>query len=912
MNGTDSRGDARPPLLAVNMRVPQLHGELIGRSALLEKLDKALRVPLTLITAPAGFGKTTSLVQWIRRHDGESLHHRVAWVSLERENDLHRFWRYVLTALDGVQASAGASARALLDAPQAPLHAIPTVVINEVSSIGDDFVLVLDDYHLVDDPSIHAALDFFVNHLPTNLHVILSSRSEPPLSLARWRASNRLCELREDDLRFSPVEVAAFLNETKRLDLSDSDVEALSTRTEGWIAGLQLVALSVQGYDDASKHSFVAAFTGNQRYIFDYLVTEVLQRQPENVRRFLLQTAILDRLSAALCAAVTGQDDCRTILAHLERSNMFTIPLDQERHWYRYHHLFRDVLRHRLQHAYADAVPDLHRRAAGWYIKDGQAEAAIHHACAAEEWDQAVELIGARISSAWNRGEIRRILSWLEKLPDDRLEAHPELSLFYSRALLLGGQMEAARRRLREAEEALRARPADEGNRVLLGTVCAFRTTVAAVTGETKNALPLGEEALSLLPQANADIRGHAINSLGVAHYYMGDMVHAAQRCAEARALAREAGNLYLVMVATTYRAKALVCQGRLLQAEQTLMQALRSTISVHRPGQAGIPAASVAYASYGALLYEWNRLEEAEAYVTEAIELGRRLAFGSAVWSAHHTLARIKLALGDGDGARLMLEHAQHYRQNHSVPLPTRLMDAQLAGSHLALGQVQAAERWERNLTLERPPSPGFVHEIEMMTLAWLRLAQDRPDRALAHCNQILPAAEHGERQGHVMHILALRAMAYHAQGETRAAIDALHEALALAQPEGYVRLFVDAGQSMAALLYQALASDVLPDYVNALLALFPEGDMRTEPAGSISPASDPQANERLVEPLTPREIEVLQLVADGASNSDIAEALTIAVSTAKKHVSNIINKLGVDNRTEAAAKGRQFGLCE
>lgn len=322
MERSDLQSGTPPPLLTTNIRVPQLHGELMIRSILIEKLDRALNFPLTLISAPAGFGKTTLLVQWITG-GREKLQNRVAWVSLESESDLRRFWRYILTALEEVQPGTGESALALLETPQAPVHSVPTILINEISSIADDLMLILDDYHLVDDPSIHATLDFFIDHLPSNLHVVVASRSQPPLSLARWRASNQFYELRENDLRFTPGEVATFLNKTKGLNLSDKDVAALGMRTEGWIAGLQLVALSMQGYDDVSKHGFVSDFTGSQRYILDYLVMEVLQRQPDNVKNFLLHTSVLDRLRASLCNALTGQRDGQVVLKHLERTTLY-------------------------------------------------------------------------------------------------------------------------------------------------------------------------------------------------------------------------------------------------------------------------------------------------------------------------------------------------------------------------------------------------------------------------------------------------------------------------------------------------------------------------------------------------------------------------------------------------------------
>jgi LuxR family maltose regulon positive regulatory protein len=897
------------------LHVPQLHEELITRSILIEQIDQMLDFPLTLISAPAGYGKTTLLVQWIAGRS-DKIKNRVAWVSLEGEGGLRRFWTYILTALEEIQPGIGKSTLTLLESSQPPIYTVIRLLINEFSAVEDDFVLILDDYHHVDDPAIHATLVFFVDHLPPNLHLAITSRNQPPLALARWRASNQLIELREADLRFTPEEVTAFFNETKGLNLSMEDIAALESRTEGWIAGLHLVALSLRAADETAKRNFVSEFTGSQRFILDYLVEEVLQQQPESIKTFLLQTSVLDHLSESLCNAVTGKMDGQAILERLERAHIFTIPLDHKQRWYRYHHLFKDILQHRLQQTEPGAVFELHRRAAEWYIQVGRTDDAIRHACAAQEWDQAVELIEPIISTAWNRGEIRKIISWLGKLPVEHLDTHPHLSLYYSRALLLGGEMEAAEQRLRESEKVLRARLADSSNgenRLHLGTICAFRTTIAAVTGETAVAQTSGREALSLLPPDNIDIRAHAMNSMGVNHYYLGEAVQAAQMCAEASKLGQEVGNYYLMMAAASYQAKAFVCQGQIKRASQVLEQALSLADSSTRPTQSRIPAASVACANFGNLLYEWNRLEEAERYLSEAIELGRQLAFGSALWHAYHTLARIKLVQGDQKAAESLIEQAKRYRLSYTVPLPTRLMDAELARAQMALGHLKAADRWARTYRMDQPVSPGFVHEYEGVTRARLYFLQDQPKQALALLDRLHPIAESGNRNGHLIELLVLTALTQHALDDAQQAINTLHTALRIAEPEGYLRIFVDEGKAMAVLLYQAISLGNMTNYKARLLATFPTDEPihNSSLSSSVSSLSKP-AEVHLIDPLSEREIEVLQLIANGATNHDIAEELVIAMTTAKKHVSNIIQKLGVDNRTQAAVKGRNLGLCE
>ena len=902
------------PLLTTSLRIPQLHAGLITRSVLLDRMRQALNFPLTLILAPAGFGKSTLLSQWISC--SKDLQDRAAWVSLENEGDARQFWSYIVTALEEIQPEVGRFVRAYLEVPQPPIHAILRILINEISQVSKDFVLVLDDYHHVDDPAIHDTFTFFIDHLPANLHLVLLSRSQPPLSLARWRASNRLYELREEDLRFTDAEATAFLNEVKGLRLLPEEIAALETRTEGWIAGLQLVALSLQGHDEKSQHSFVSAFTGSQRYILDYLAEEVLQRQPDSIKTFLLRTSILDRFNASLCNALTGRNDGQSVLEYLERGHLFTIPLDQEQHWYRYHHLFRDVLYHQLTRTKPNSVLELHRRAAAWYVWSGQTDDAIRHASAAQEWQQAIKLIKPAINTAWNRGEVRKIITWLGKLPDDQLGAHPQLSLYYSRALLLGGKMDAAEQRLRESEKVLRARPStelDSQDRLLLGTVCAFRTTIAAVTGETESALALGQEALNLLPSDNIDVRAHTTNSLGVNYYYLGAMEDANRACSEAGTLAQQAGNLYLAMVAASYRAKALVCQGQLTQAEGVIQQALDMGSSLGLPIHSRIPAASVVCSSFADLLYEWNKLEEAEHYVTDALELGQRLAFGSALWSAYYTLARIRLARGDQKGAEMAIENLHRYRLTSTVPLPARLMNAEQARANLMFGRLEAVKRWMITNQTDKPRVLDFIQEVEDMTLARFYLFSGQPDLTLRLLYSFRTSTETSERKAHLIEILVLTALSHHALGDDQQAFETLHKALEMAEPEGYMRTFVDAGQPMAALLYKALTRGAMPNYVRRLLSIFPADDAASNSTPGRYAAQQARSKEKdIIEPLSERELEVLQLMAGGASNQEIAETLVIALTTAKKHVSNIIRKLGVDNRTQAVAIGRNLGLCQ
>lgn len=913
MKASNLQHKTLPPLLKTNLRIPPLHGELIERTVLMDRLALALSYPLTLIIAPAGFGKTTLLSQWVSTSEAENVRERVAWVSLENECDLHRFWTYVTTTLEEMQPGIGKSILTWFDTPQPNFHAVVRTLVNEISEAAKEFVLVLDDYHHIEDSTIHATLTFFIEHLPSNLHLIIASRSQPPLPLARWRASNQLYELREDDLRFTPEEVTAFFNEAKRLNLLPQEITALGRRTEGWVAGLQLVALSIQGFDQRSKHRFVSAFTGSQRYILDYLVEEVLERQPDHIKSFLLETSVLTHLNASLCNVVTGHEDSQSILEYLERAHLFTIPLDYEQRWYRYHHLFKDVLYHQLTQDKPDAILELHRRAMEWFIRAERTEDAIRHATAAHEWDQAIKLLEPVIDIAWNRAEMRKIIEWLEKLPPEQLDAHPHLSLYYSRALLHGGQLEAADQRLREAESTLHARVVKSSNPEdqLLGTIYAFRTTVAAVSSQPENALHLGHEALNLLPLESMDMRAYVLNSLGVAHYHLGNMSEAVRLLADGGGLAEKAGVLYPQIAAASFRAEALMCQGHLKQAWQVLRQTLDTVAIPKQPNQPWSPATSLICAIYGQLLYEWNRLEECECYSNEAIELGQQHAFSRPVWVAYHTLIRIKLASGDQAGALQLFRQAQHHQRLHSLPVPERLIRAKQARIWLTLGQSEDTERWALTCNDAATLQPAFIQEFERITLARMYLSQNHFHKALTLLEQLRADAESSDRYGHLLEILALTALGQEALGQTDAALGTLHKALQMAEPEGYLRTFVDAGKPMATLLYRALTRGLFPEYVARLLALFPANDKTSSPPKEIRSLNTKATEEAVIEPLSQREVEVLQLMASGTSNEEIAAKLIIAPTTAKKHVSNILRKLDVENRTQAVVRGRDLGLC-
>ncbi len=906
MNQSTSQSRDLSPLLTSSLLVPKLHPNLITRPGLIKKLDQALIYPLTLLAAPAGFGKTTLLSQWIEEIKEEHPQIQFAWVSLEAQINARNFWRMIVAALKKLSFNISPSNSALLEKDFPPINLVLRVLLNEISSKSEHYILILDDYHHIEEPSIHSTLTFFINNLPPNLHLVLSSRRQPPLPLAQLRARNQLVELREADLRFSTAEITLFCNTLNNLNLSQSEIVALETRTEGWIAGLKLFALSMEGFDELSKHQDILAFTGSQHFILDYLVEEVLQKLPEEIRTFLLHTSIIYRMNASICNAITGQSDGQEKLEFLERSNLFTIPLDQNRHFYRYHHLFRDVLRHQLQQREPQHIFDLHRRAAAWYLQQGQVEDAFFHECETQEWDKAVELITPRISAHWSRGEVRNIISWLGRLPFEILDAHPTLFLYYTRALLFGGKIQSAEQLLKDAEIMLRMRLSTQviiEDQQLLGSIHAFQTTIAAVKGEIDTALDLGNQTLSMISTENTDIRAHTINSLGMTYFFQGDMVKAEQFCDEAGDLAQQAGNFYLETVARTYQAQSLEQQGQLKQAGEILENLLDQGGLENEIYQTRIPAAGIACAKFGNLLYEWNELEEAKCYLLEAIELGQQLTFGSALWSAYHTLALVRHAQHDPESALELIEEAEHYRMTFSIPIPAKLMKVEHARTALHLGQLEVVERWARTYKAKWLISSNFIEEVEHITLAHLYLYQNKPEEAITLLERILPVAESCQRNRQVIEIRILIALALQAIGNLGPAVEMLNFAITQAQPEGYVRTFVDHGQPMASLLQHALEGGNSSNYVIQLLANFSKNRQTSE--DKIPAIYYP------VETLSSRELEVLQLIAQGESNQEIAENLIIAVTTAKKHVSNILRKLDVKNRTQAAAIGRLLGLC-
>src|SRR6266571_2414027 len=896
------------PLLATKLHVPRPRRQLVPRAHLVERLQRGAERALTLVSAPAGFGKTTLLAQWFAQSSTP-----VAWLSLEAEdNDPTRFLAYLIAALQTLDAQIGATALALLHTPQPPPpETVLAVLANDlVGRDAGDVVLVLDDYHTIAADPIQRGMTFLLEHLPPQLHLILVTRTDPPLSLTRLRAGGRLAELRAADLRFGTAEASAFLQTVMGLDLEASAIATLERRTEGWIAGLQLAALSLQGRTDTS--AFLASFTGSHRYVLDYLSDEVLARQPAPVQQFLLHTSILNRLSGPLCDAVTEQEESQAMLEALERANLFVVALDDERHWYRYHHLFAQVLRRHLQQAEPTLLPVLHRRASAWYEQHALPAEAVQHALAVPDFELAARLIEPMALPVAFQGQISTVLEWMNALPEALVRTRPRLCVYYANLLMFTNQLEAVEARLREAEQSAQEMPAEQA-RTIQGWVLSTRAGIAGLSGDIPHAIPLAHRALELLPEAEVIIRQGAIITASRAYEVSGDVTIATEReVTTALASIRVSDNLFAIVGSITLLAHLHVLQGRLRQAAATYAQVVQA---VPRPEVLQTAFTSLYYYfELGDLLREWNDLDAAERHLAQGMALVKEtLTVEPFVAIRGYTaLARLEQAHGNTREALATLATlASLAERRHFAPHLVTRGAAVRAQLELAQGNVAAAIRWADSSALSSEDEDlPYPREGEYLALARVRIAQARNDPAspflqevLRLLDRLLQDAETKARMGSVLEILVLRALALEAQGNRTGALSTLERVLVFAEPEGYLRLFVDEGTPMRALLRHAYARSIVPGYVSTLLKAFGEQNVSNLPLTSPRPSP-------LAEPLTEREREVLQLLLEGASNREIARCLVLSVNTVKRHVYNLCGKLGVQSRTQAISRARDLNL--
>ena len=896
-------------LLRTKLYLPSGRLHLVARPRLTARLNESLTRPFTLLSAPAGFGKTTLLSEWVAQAKLP-----VAWLVLDADdNDPVRFWSYFIAALQQVDAAIGSSSLALLQLPKATvLESMLRVLVNEIDSLADDratefipseirgrradFILVLDDYHIIETPAIHQQLSFLLDHLPPPMHLVISTRADPPLHLARLRARDQMLELHESDLRFTMAEAVQFLNGTMSLPLTSEQIAALETRTEGWIAGLQLAALSLRGREDLS--GFVQAFTGSHRFVLDYLTDEVFAGQTESTQSFLLQTSILERLNASLCNALTGRTDSQVMLEELERNNLFLTALDDERRWFRYHHLFADVLRHRLTEKSPAALIDLHLCASEWLENEGLVTEAVNHALAARDWERVAQLIGDASESLRQRGEIATLTHWIQSLPGAVHHVHPGLCLTYARALIDVARYADAETFILEAEHWLEDHAQADDPRVdsLRGKAFALRAQFAITRGEFMQAIELAQRAEQLLAPDDVSWRIWVSLILAGALRYTSNWLKANETFQEAAALSESAGDYTNALFALSSRGEVLEAKGQLRQAVQQFDQVLQLARAW---GIANAPVTGYALLGLGRVRCEWNELDTALQDVQTGLERGQLAGNMDVMLRGYHALARIRRAQGDMDGALAELDDADGVAEKMGLAQVKDWISAQKVQIWLARGEAEAALNWASHFVGQM--QEDFVARFPSVPIALAKiwLSQREPDKALPLLDHALQSAQAVGRLGNAIHILAVKALVYHAQAESEQAFATLEHALELAEPEGYMRVFADEGAPMARLLRRMLTRSSASEYVRRLLEALGE---------SVKAA--PSIASKLIEPLSQRELEVLRLIVEGATNKEIADELVLTVNTVKRHISNIFGKLHVSNRAQAIAQAHERNI--
>ncbi|MBN1580889.1 MAG: AAA family ATPase [Anaerolineae bacterium] len=941
----------RFPLLQTKLYIPPLRSDQVPRPRLIARLDAAFGQAvfarrLTLISAPAGFGKTMLVVEWVAscRIQGAGykstdasdsgsqqpaifsprLSTRFAWLSLdEGDNDPVRFWRYVVTALQTAWPDLGEVALVMLQAPQPPpIDAFLTALINDIASRADltAVILVLDDLHLITERQVHGGLTFLLDHLPPQMHLVITTRADPPLPIASLRARGQLTELRQADLRFTDQETAALLID---LPLSPQDMAALGQITEGWVAGLQMAVLAMRSGglpslspipgDENRTARFIASLTGSQEYIADYFTDEVLDRQDEPVHRFLLHTSILDRLTGSLCDAVTGQRQGRQMLEQLRQANLFVVPQDGERQWYRYHRLFADLLRRRLDQAWPDLVSELHRRAGDWYERNGLLAQAIDHILSAHDVDRAAALIERVAETTMIRGETATILNWVTRLPDELVRTLPELCLFCAWSLLWSGQaIDTVEARLSHVQDGPPPFPAQ---------AMALRAYIAILRGQMARAADLAHRALAQLPEESAFSRGMATWSLSVSSLVSGDAAGGSAALDRAIALCRESGNVMANVMTLSNLAEMYVQQGQLYQAETAYRRALELATD---PDGRPLPIAGMPLIGLGDLYREWNDLYTAATLCNQGLAFTGKWSRIGISFDGYVALARVRQAQGDWASAQAVIHEAARIALASDVTdldqIVVAIHQVQLELAQGGTENVQTAARWaaqhkvnERQLDLRLSDQSDLLSQLsqrEQITRAWVLIALQQPDNALALLDPVLASMQaskiHSTRRA--IDLYLLRALALQATGDTEQALGFLSQALSLAAPGGYVRIFLDKGALVAQLLYRAVERGIAPSYASVLLAAF-EAEMAKQAGVSAGSSAEPTQT-LLVEPLSEREVEVLHLIAEGLSNREIATRLVISLSTVKGHTANIYSKLGIHSRTRAVARAKTLGI--
>ena len=927
-------------LLSTKLYIPPVRAGAVARPRLVEKLLSGLQRPgsFTLLSGPAGFGKTTLLSEFIARiHQpceplvrNEPLVRDAAWLSLdEGDNDPNRFWSYLISACQSVFCEVGETALALLRAPQPlPEDTIPTLLINDLTSQNQALALVLDDYHTIQNPLLQASIVFLLDHLPNNLHLVIASRTDPPWPLARFRARNQLIEIRAQDLRFNLEEAAEFLNHTMGLSLSADALSALEERTEGWIAGLQLAALSMQGRNDVI--SFIQAFTGSHVYIAEYLIDEVLKRQTDEMQNFLLQSSILDQLNAELCEAVTVCQDGRTKLKALQQANTFIVPLDDQGRWFRYHHLFADLLKARLQNSLSKAaIQELHQRAARWYEQDGMIAEAVDHALAAADYLSAARLVEETALPMILQAHVRTVERWLQAIPSEFVEKSPKINMAYAWMNLLRGRLPEAIPFIDRLQIIFSQTETDPWSVSLQAEWLAIQAELLMSQGKPLESRDLAIQAHKMLPEVDPNIRSMIYVTLAKAYQQTFDYDRAAEVFQMLVQDARRIGDMTFEVLGTSGQAQMVLKQGRLHRTYEIVHEAIRRLELSGRK----VPFSATLYGELGEVYFYWHQFDLAREYQQRAMEVSGKSGYSDPEIYFHLMKSKISQMEGDLEGSIREMEQASYLTGIIPPAMIRENVIAQQVRVDLATDRVAAAEqmleaegfRFEKafafpalaldmHVTLEA----GLLYNSALRVL--LYHAKKEQDPARLRCGiDLAERVFQGERQCQhlpvALETLLLLSQMYAFLGEPQNSFNAITNALELAEPEGFISPFVEEGKPVADILTELLngkvPEKVQPVYIQQLLAAYPNPHHPPEETSPLSAAKLQATNvQPLVEPLSARELEVLQLIAQGDSNQTIAEKLVITVSAVKKHTGNIYGKLNVNSRTQAVSRARQVGL--
>jgi LuxR family maltose regulon positive regulatory protein len=930
------------PVLATKLYIPPLRSKVVIRPRLLEQLSEGLLAgrKLALISAPAGFGKTTLVSEWIATltpasgRPSPSESREVAWLSLDdSDNDLARFLKYFVAALQTVAPHIGAEVLAALHASQPqppPAEALLTTLLNEIAAISDRVVLVLDDYHVIDSPPIDAALTFLIDHLPPQLQLVITTREDPSLPLARLRARGQLTELRAADLRFTPAEAAEFLNQSMGLDLSADDIAALEDRTEGWIVGLQLAALSVR--DRSDRSGFIAALSGSHRYILSYLTAEVLDRQPAEIRQFLLDTAILDQLNGDLCNVVTGHADSHALLEQLLSANLFLLPMDDERRWYRYHHLFADLLRDRQRAQQPDRTADLHRRASQWYAAAGLASEAITHALAAADYALAARLLEEHATDLLTQGHLKAVESWLKAIPPQLRAQSPRVNLAFAWMHLMRGTLPEAAPYVEQLQALFADFQWSEADTSLHAEWLALQAYLLITQGKPAEAVAPATQALSLAPETDDHVRSLAGNALGSAYLMLDDYTRAVDVYQKTIQHSRVAGHIVSEVMGLSVLTQVALQRGQLHAAFDVASQGVDR---LERVGSQP-PISAMVYGALGQVHYHWQQIEQARRQIVRALQLCALGGYHNGEIYHRALLSRLLLHEGNLKAAQEEIQQAFDLMQS-GAPIWAQIeIEAQRVRVYLAQDRLTAAEAvlkphgfsFEAEFTYpDLAPEQSLAYTTGLLYNSVVRVllyrARIKRDlhtvpRGIELAGQIINGAQHGQYRPLALEALLLRAQLHAALGDKAASLADIDTALHLAEPEGFISVFVEEGAALRALVAEQRATiekssaargerSDQSQYLDQVLAAFPTGALPV--ALRQSEIKNPKS-EILVEPLTPRELEVLRLIAAGDSNQAIADKLVITLRAVKKHTGNIYGKLNVSSRTQAVARARQLAL--